>query len=165
MTQPSTYDFESRDGSQNSVRGGGFVALAVIAMAVGAGAALLLAPQEGARTRQRVGRGLQSLKGGAAETLSQLQREIRRRREQSRREKRIIGLAAFCLGAGFAAMLTPESGPEARQRLSTTLGRIKVGTVDRIEGLRRQPEETGSGSKSQPVRSVQELGREPDAVF
>jgi hypothetical protein len=165
MNQPSTYDFESRDGSQDAERGGGFVALAVIAMAVGAGAALLLAPQEGARTRQRVGSGLRSIKGGAAGTLSQLQREIRRRREQSRREKRLIGLAAFCIGAGLATMLTPESGPETRQRLSTTLGRIKVGTVDRIEGLRRHQQKSGSGGESQPVRSVQELGRDPDAVF
>jgi gas vesicle protein len=165
MNQPSTYDFESRDGFQDPNRGGGFVALAVIAMAIGAGAALLLAPQEGARTRQRVGRGLRSIKGGAAGTLSQLQRELRRRREQARREKRIIGLAGFCIGAGVAAMLTPESGPATRQRLSTTLGRIKVGTVDRIEGLRRQQRESGSGSESQPVRSVQELGRDSDAVF
>jgi gas vesicle protein len=165
MNQPSTRDVESGDGFQDARRGGGFVALAVIAMAVGAGAALLLAPQEGARTRQRVGRGLRSIGGGAAGTLSQLQREIRRRQEQSSREKRLIGLAGFCIGAGLAAMLTPETGPETRQRLSATLGRIKVGTVDRIEGLRRHKQESGSGIESPPVRNVQELGRDPDAVF
>jgi gas vesicle protein len=165
MNQPSTRDVEYGDGFQAADRGGGFVALAVIAMALGAGAALLLAPQEGARTRQRVGKGLRSIRGGAAGTLTQLQREIRRRREQSRREKRFIGLAGFFIGAGLATMVTPESGPEARQRLSATLGRIKVGTVDRIEGLRRQQQESGSGNESPAVRSVQELGRDPDAVF
>lgn len=165
MNRPLDHDIESHDGVQDEDGGGGFVALAVIAMAVGAGAALLLAPEEGARTRQRVGKGLRDLGGGAAGTLAQLQREIRRRREQSRREKRLVGLAGFFIGAGFAAMLTPESGPEARQRLTTTLGRIKVGTVDRIEGLRRQQQDAGSRSESQPVRSVQELGREPDGVF
>ena len=165
MNRPLDRDIESQNGLQDGDGDGGFVALAVIAMAVGAGAALLWAPQEGARTRQRVGKGLRDIGGGAAGTLAQLQREIRRRREQSRREKRLIGLAGFFIGAGFAAMLTPESGPEARQRLTTTLGRIKVGTVDRIEGLRRQQQDAGSRSESQPVRSVQELGREPDGVF
>ena len=57
---------ESREG------GGGFVALAVFAAALGAGAALLLAPEEGARTRKRVGRGLKSLGGEAAETIAEV---------------------------------------------------------------------------------------------
>jgi hypothetical protein len=165
MKQSSTRDVEYGDEFQEADRGGGFVALAVIAMAVGAGAALLLAPQEGARTRQRVEKGLRSIGGGAAGTLAQLQRELGRRREQSRREKRLIGLAGFFIGAGLAAMVTPETGPEARQRLSTTLGRIKVGTVDRIGGLRRRQQESGSRIESPPVRNVQELGRDPDAVF
>jgi gas vesicle protein len=141
------------------------VALAVIAMAVGAGAALLLAPDEGARTRQRVGQSLRTIRGGAAGTFAQVQREIRRRRKQSRREKRIIGLSGLLIGAGLAAILTPESGPETRHRLGTTLGRIKVGTVDRIGALRRQQQQSSQQSESQPVRSVQELGRDPDAVF
>ena len=46
---------------------GGFVALAVLAAAAGAGAAFSLAPEKGAETRQRVGRGLRSLGGEAAE--------------------------------------------------------------------------------------------------
>ena len=39
---------------------GGFVALAVLAAALGAGAAVLLAPEEGGKTRERVGRGLRA---------------------------------------------------------------------------------------------------------
>ena len=165
MNQPLDRDGDWHDGSQDENRDGGFVALAVIAMAVGAGAALLLAPHEGAHTRQRVGKGLRSIGGGAAGTLAQLQRELRRRREQSRREKRLIGLAGLLIGAGLTAMLTPESGPDARQRLTTTLGRLTVGPVDRIEGLRQQRPEAGLRSESPPVRSVQELGRDPDGVF
>ena len=42
---------------------GGFVALAVIAAGVGAGAALLLAPEAGAKTRKRVGRNLSAVTG------------------------------------------------------------------------------------------------------
>src|SRR5688500_11629998 len=84
---------------------GGFVALAVLAAAMGAGAALLLAPEEEARTRERVGRGLLSLRGEAAETIAQLQREMRKRRRQSRREKQIIALAGVLIGAGLTAIL------------------------------------------------------------
>jgi gas vesicle protein len=164
MQQQTRLDLESQNGLSDEDRGG-FVALAVIAMAVGAGAAVLLAPHEGARTRQRVGQGLRTIRGEAAGTLAQLQRDIRRRKQQSRREKRMIGLAGLFIGAGLAAMLTPESGPEARQRLGSTLGRIKVGAVDRIESLRRQQQEPAGRPESQPVRSVQELGRDPGGVF
>jgi gas vesicle protein len=142
---------------------GGFVALAVLAAAAGAGAALLLAPDSGSRTRQRVGRGLRDLRGEAAGTIAQLQREIRKRKSHSRREKQIFALAGLLVGAGLATLLTPESGPATRKLLGGRLSRIKVGAVDRIERLRRsddapEPAET-------PVRSVQELGRDPNDVF
>ena len=141
---------------------GGFVALAVLAAAAGAGAALLLAPESGSRTRQRVGQGLRELTGEATGSIAQLQREIRRRKSRSRREKRIFAVAGLLVGAGLAALLTPESGPATRKLLGGKLSRIKVGAVDRIERLRKseaaQPTEN-------PVRSVQELGREPNDVF
>jgi gas vesicle protein len=154
-------------GATNEAEGGrGFVALAVIAAAVGAGAALLLAPDEGARTRRRVGKGLRSIRGEAAGTIAQLQRELYRRRDQSRREKRLIGLAGFLIGAGVAAVLNPESGPATRGRLAGGLGRIRVGAVDRISRLRRRSDESETTeAESQPVRSVQELGRDPESVF
>ena len=145
---------------------GGFVALAVLAAAVGAGAAVLLAPDEGGKTRERVGRGLRSLRGDAAETVAQLQREIRRRRNQSRREKRIIAVAGLLIGAGVAALLAPESGAQVRRRLGGTLGRIKVGAIDRIDRLRlREGEPVPDQAEKQEVRSVQELGRDSNTVF
>ena len=127
---------------------GGFVALAVLAAALGAGAAVLLAPEEGGKTRERVGRGLRSLRGEAAETVAQLQRDIRRRRNQSRREKRIIAVAGLLVGAGVAALLAPESGAQVRRRLGGTLGRIKVGAIDRIERLRQRESEPESATAS-----------------
>jgi gas vesicle protein len=113
---------------------GGFVGLALLAAAIGAGAALLLAPSAGSR----------------------------RRSQGSRREKRIIALAGVVVGAGLAALLTPESGPATRKLIGGTLSRIKVGAVDRIERLRQtdQPEPTEN-----PVRSVQELGRDSNDIF
>ena len=147
--------------------GGGFVALAVLAAALGAGAAVLLAPDEGSRTRKRVRRGLRTLKGDAAARVAQLQREIRRRKNQSRREKRIVALAGVLVGVGVAALLTPRGG-EVRTRLGGTLSRIKVGAVDRIDRLRAQAagEPTANASDEvRQVRSVQELGRDPNTVF
>ncbi len=144
---------------------GGFVALAVLAAALGAGAALMLAPGEGAQTRKRVGHRLRNLKGGARETIAQLQRELRKRRRQSRRGKQIIALAGVLIGAGVTALLTPESGPVTRKRLGGTLTRLKVGTVDRIERLRQRPAEAELSQEDAQVPSVQELGRDPNTVF
>jgi gas vesicle protein len=161
-------DLEMRS-TENGAAGerGGFVALAVLAAALGAGAALMLAPEEGARTRERVGRGLRSLRGEAAETIAQLQHEIRKRRRQSRRGKQIVALAGLLIGVGVTALLIPESGAATRKRLGGTLNRIKVGAVDRIERLRQRQGETAgdTGEESPPVRSVQELGRDPNDVF
>jgi gas vesicle protein len=144
---------------------GGFVALAVIAAAVGAGAALLLAPDAGVKTRKRVGRGLRSFRGEAAQTIAQLQREVRRKRNQSRRESRLMGMAGLLIGAGLAAVLTPESGAATRQRLGSTWSRMKVGTVDRIDRLRARREQGESPGQPESVRTVQELGRDPNSVF
>lgn len=156
-------DIESDTSSQTD--SGGFVALAILAAALGAGAAVLLAPNEGAKTRKRVRRGLHSLRGDAAETVSRLQREIRRRRNQSRREKRIIAVAGLLIGAGAAALVSPRSA-EVRTRLGGTLSRIKVGAIDRIERLRPRSGETGTeAEESREVPTVQELGRDPNTVF
>ncbi len=135
-------------GDSPAAERGGFVALAVLAAALGAGAAALFAPEDGAKTRKRVGRGLRSLQGDAAGTVAQLRREIQRRRNQARREKRIVAVAGLLIGAGLAALLAPESGAEVRRRLGGTLGRIKVGAVDRIDRLRQPESEAGAATAS-----------------
>jgi hypothetical protein len=132
---PNHDDPKSTEHTLRSERGG-FVALAVLAAAAGAGAALLLAPDTGSRARQRAGRG--------------------------RWEKRIIALAGFLVGAGLTALLTPETGPATRKLLGGTLSRIKVGAVDRIERLRQTDEPAPAENR---VRSVQELGRDSNDVF
>jgi len=164
MSGKHGHDPESLNGSSDAGRGG-FVALAVIAAALGAGAAILLAPDEGARTRRRVTQSLRSLGGEAAGTIAQLQRDLLKRRVQSSREKRVMALAGLFIGAGLAALVTPESGTVTRRRLGGTLSRIKVGTVDRIERMRQRTEPGEAPAESRPVRSVQELGRDPNTVF
>jgi gas vesicle protein len=145
-TQLDDLDVMNRSGH------GGFVALAILAATAGAAAAMLLAPEEGSKTRKRVKQGFESLKGDAAETIAQLQREIRRRRNQSRREKRVIALSGLLIGAGIAALLAPDSGAETRRRLGGTLGRIKVGAVDRLDRLRdrtaKSPAESAESNAS-----------------
>jgi gas vesicle protein len=159
---PTELELEHPDSEATRGERGGFVALAVLAAAAGAGAALLLAPDSGSRTRQRVGRGLRGLRGEAAGTIVQLQREIRKRQSRSRREKRIFAFAGLLVGAGLTALLTPESGPATRKLLGGRLSRIKVGAVDRIERLRQAD---APQAAENPVRSVQELGRDPNDVF
>jgi gas vesicle protein len=158
------YELDSDTASAED--SGGFVALAVLAAALGAGAAVLLAPDEGSRTRKRMRQGLRSLKGDATARIAQLQREIKRRKNQSRREKRMIALAGVLIGAGVAALLTP-GGADVRTRLGGTLSRIKVGAIDRIDRLRSQAGETAdeASEEARQVRSVQELGRDPNTVF
>ena len=159
MPTPDSVEFSN---GHSAPEHSGFVALAVLAAVAGAGAALLLAPDSGSRTRQRVGQGIRGLRGEAAERVARLQREIRRGKRRSRQEKRIIALAGVLVGAGITALLTPESGPSTRKLLGGTLSRIKVGAVDRIERI-RQAETRERGEN--PVRSVQELGRDPNDVF
>ena len=158
------YELDSDTASAED--SGGFVALAVLAAALGAGAAVLLAPDEGSRTRKRMRQGLRTLKGDATARIAQLQREIKRRKNQSRREKRMIALAGVLVGAGVAALLTP-GGADVRTRVGGTLSRIKVGAIDRIDRLRSRAGETAdeASEEARQVRSVQELGRDPNTVF
>jgi gas vesicle protein len=120
---------------------GGFVGLALLALTVGAGSALLFAPVEGARTRKAVGGRVRQLKGGASVALERVQRELgrreARRRKQERRTSALIGLA---VGAGVAALLVPESGRETRRRISESLGK-RGGEIEKpVEKVVREPQ-------------------------
>ena len=98
---------------------------------------------------------------GAAAAL--LLRSERRVRTEGRRQPTAAAVAGFLVGAGLTALLTPESGPATRKSLSSGLSRLKVGAIDHIERLRLS--KTPASPEPPPVRSVQELGREPDSVF
>ncbi|HUR93259.1 MAG TPA: YtxH domain-containing protein [Gemmatimonadales bacterium] len=129
------FELEPSGGDEDS---SGFLGMALLALAVGAGSALLFAPAEGARTRKAVRGRLRELQGGAGAAIERMQRELgrreARRRRQERRTSLLIGLA---VGAGVAALLVPESGSETRRRLSDTIRRRGVSAegevpVDRV---------------------------------
>jgi len=131
-------DFDLEDAADQE-EGGGLLGLALFALAVGAGAAMLFAPAEGAKTRQIVGERLKGLKGDAGEALERVQRELGRREARRRRERRSSALLGLAVGAGLAALLTPESGPEVRRRIADRLRRAEEEVPD-IDRVVREPQ-------------------------
>jgi gas vesicle protein len=103
--------------------GGGFFGLALLALAVGAGTALLFAPAEGATTRKIVGGRLRELRGGAEGAVERLRRELGRREARRRREQRTAALVGVAVGAGLAALLLPQSGTDTRRQITRALQR------------------------------------------
>ena len=61
-TNTDNFDLEPAEGEESR---GGLFGLALMALAVGAGTALLFAPAEGAKTREVVGERLRDFRGGA----------------------------------------------------------------------------------------------------
>jgi gas vesicle protein len=130
-------DFEQFDLTADNRSGGGTFGLSLLALAVGAGAALLLAPSEGAKTRELVGGGLREIRGGAEVALRRVRRELGRREEQRRRQRRISAVLGLAVGAGLAALLVPESGPDTRRRLVDTLKRRAEQATESAENVGR----------------------------
>jgi gas vesicle protein len=133
----SRFDLEGTSGEPG---GSGLLGMALLALAFGAGSALLFAPAEGTKTRKLVGGRLRDLRGGAAEAIERLQREINRRDVRRRRERRSSALIGLAVGAGLAALLVPESGPEMRRRLSDKLKRHREEAEQAVERVVREPQ-------------------------
>ena len=130
--------FDSQNSSDES--SGSFLGLALLAMAAGAGAALLFAPAEGSETRKLVGGRLRDLRGGAGHALERVQRELRRRDARRRRDTRLSALAGLAVGAGVAALFVPESGAETRRRLAESLRRGREQVEQTGERVVREPQ-------------------------
>ena len=89
-------------------------------------------------------------------------RRVGRRRRRSAGPLVLAALAGALVGAGIAVLLTPRSGADTRRLLRGRPGRITTGAVE-LFGDERDAAEAGIGHV--PVRTVQELGRDPDQVF
>jgi gas vesicle protein len=135
-TNIDNFDLESADGEGPR---GGLLGLALVALAVGAGAALLFAPAEGARTREMVGGRLRDFRGEAEGAFARVQRELGRREARRRRASRASALVGVAVGAGVAALLLPQSGPETRQKLSEAWQRRKGDVDEVVDRVVREP--------------------------
>ena len=130
------FDLEPEDREEGSDGLG----LALLALALGAGSALLFAPVEGAETRKVVQARLSDLRGGAEHAVERVQREIGRRASRRRQERRTSALIGLAVGAGLAALLVPESGPETRRRISNTLRRHRAELEEEASRVVREPQ-------------------------
>jgi gas vesicle protein len=137
-TDIDSFELDTTRGEDDGT--GGFLGLALLALAVGAGSALLFAPAEGARTRRAVGGRLRNLRGGAGVALDRVQRELGRREARRRRARRMSALIGVAVGAGLAALLVPESGPDTRRRISETLRRRAADAEEAGERMVREPQ-------------------------
>jgi gas vesicle protein len=174
------FDLEEESGSRG---GSGILTGALLAAAVGAGIALLLAPEKGSETRHQLGRRARELQ--LKERVGRLQSDVlrgagegwrqyvkgggsRRRRLNARRREATIGVLGTLLGAGAALLLAPESGERTRERIGRGIRRARNSA-----SLRWQPHHPANArafddfsvASGKPVRSVQELGREGNDVF
>jgi gas vesicle protein len=131
------FDLEGDAGREEG--GGGLLGLALFALAVGAGAAILFAPADGTKTRRLVGARLKSWRGDAGDVLERVQQELGRREARQRRERRSSALIGLAVGAGVAALLTPESGPAIRRRIAERLRRAEE-DVPEIDRIVREPQ-------------------------
>ena len=132
--------FDAEDNARRDEGSGGFLGVALLAMAVGAGAALLFAPAEGTETRKRVGGRLRHLRGGAEQAFERVQREFGRREARRRRDTRLSALAGLAVGAGVAALFVPESGAETRRRLTESLRRGREQLQQADDRVVREPQ-------------------------
>lgn len=183
MPRPQKSD--SRPDNHDN-RGSVLLLTAVTAAAIGAGVALLLAPEEGVDARQRLKRRLRSLELreqarslGARASRRMPSAELRRALGASKGESPSKGgspLSATMgalVGAGVALLLAPESGPRTRQRLSAKLQQFKgdASTRWRAHRTSRRSSENGFGDPGNDpagdplVRTIQELGRDSNQVF
>jgi gas vesicle protein len=173
---------------------GSLVATAVVAAAVGAGVALLFAPEKGVKTRKRLGKRMRKLElskqleelelgkraammgSGAAGGWKRFRKKSARRIDPDRGSSNtpLYALLGTLAGAAAAVLLAPDSGQRTRERLGSKLRDMKDDASTRWEehraGRRAAAQngmEAGNGSadRDRNVRSVQELGREGSEVF
>ena len=148
---------------------GSLVATAVVAAAVGAGVALMFAPEKGVKTRKRLGKRMRKLElskqleelelgkraaavsGGAKDGWKRFRKESARRMDPNPAggmEKPLYALLGTLAGAAVAVLLAPDSGTRTRQRLGSKLREMKDDASTRWQEHRGGRSPNGFGNTS-----------------
>ena len=181
-------DFELRRERAGS-GAGALLTSTLVAAAVGAGIALLLAPEKGVKTRRRLKKRIggidlaapiRKLRGEASSRWEELQEGVQEEiehqlniRRRSPRREATIGVLGTLVGAGVALLLAPEGGLEMRERLGRSFRGLKDEAESRLHAHRQQGDTaesgssersrgSGDGDSNRAPRSVQDLGREAE---
>ncbi len=122
------------------------VTTAIVAAAVGAGVAMLFAPEKGSKTRRKLGKQFRKLElrkqleelelgryaasvgSGASEGWNKLRKEGRKRLRRERHgplDRPMFALLGTLAGAAVAVLLAPEAGSETRERISRKFNDLK----------------------------------------
>lgn len=159
---------------------GSMLATALLAAAVGAGVALLYAPEEGSKTRKKLGRRLGNWQDAAASGLSdgmdflssnteELRTLARRRSRRNASDRRRAALMGTLAGAGLALLFAPASGSRIRSDIGRQVNSLKDDASDKYREFKRRRRDTTRGAEpdatDRVVRTVEELGRESTEVF
>jgi hypothetical protein len=169
----------------DSARGGmgGFLTTAVVAAAVGAGVALLFAPEKGVKTRKKLKKRIDRLELGSRVAELDLENRAnalgalagsgveyvkrRGRKPEKRRGARgpLLGLLGSVAGAALVAYLTPQ-GERMRSAASGRVGDFRRNR--RAPSSFDEPSSFGADPLAEPrtpVRDVTDTAQDPTKAF
>ncbi|HET8649403.1 MAG TPA: YtxH domain-containing protein [Gemmatimonadales bacterium] len=170
---------EGMEEMERGMGAGSMITTALLAAAVGAGVALLYAPEEGSKTRRKLSRRLGNWQEAAASGLSEgvdylssntreLRSMARRRGRQRASERRRAALMGTLAGAGLALLFAPASGSRIRSDIGRQVNNLKTDASEKYREFKRRRDTTRAvepDANDRVVRTVEELGRESTEVF
>ena len=162
--------------TNGGIGAGTLITTALLSAAVGAGAALLYAPEEGEKTRKKLGKRLENWQKVAADGLSTGMEFVSSNAEDFKKldllrtrrhaaERRRAALIGTLVGAGVALLFAPSSGSKLRRRIGRQVDELTDGVEQKYRTYKSKASRTASeladsDSAGEAVRTAEELGRE-----